>query len=41
MIAVAEKHVEKGFSVIFDTTNPSIQKRKEYIDFSILYPQDV
>jgi predicted kinase len=34
MIAVAEKHVEKGFSVIFDATNPTIQKRKEYIDFA-------
>jgi len=34
MIAEAEKHITKGFSIIFDATNPTIEKRKEYIDFA-------
>lgn len=34
MIAEAEKHISKGVSIIFDSTNPSIEKRKEYIDFA-------
>jgi len=34
MIAKAEKHITKGFSIIFDATNPTIEKRKEYIAFA-------
>jgi len=34
MIAEAEKHITKGFSIIFDATNPTIEKRKEYIAFA-------
>jgi bifunctional polynucleotide phosphatase/kinase len=34
MIVEAEKHITKGVSIIFDATNPTIDKRKEYIDFA-------
>jgi bifunctional polynucleotide phosphatase/kinase len=37
MIAEAEKHIIKGFSIIFDATNPTIEKRKEYIAFANKY----
>ena len=37
MIIEAKKHIEKGFSVIFDATNPTIEKRKEYVDLAKLY----
>jgi len=37
MIIEAKKHIEKGFSVIFDATNPTIEKRKEYINLANLY----
>ena len=34
MIKEADKYVKDNYSVIFDATNPSIEKRKEYIDFA-------
>ena len=37
MIIEAKKHIEKGFSVIFDATNPTIEKRKEYVNLANLY----
>lgn len=37
MITEAKKHIEKGFSVIFDATNPTIEKRKEYINVAHAY----
>jgi len=33
MISTAKKHIKNGKSVVFDATNPSKNKRKEYIDF--------
>jgi predicted kinase len=29
-----KKYIKDNYSVIFDATNPSIEKRKEYIDFA-------
>lgn len=37
MIIEAKKHLDKGFSVIFDATNPTIEKRKEYINLANTY----
>lgn len=37
MIIEAKKHIEKGFSVIFDATNPTIEKRKEYVNLANVY----
>jgi bifunctional polynucleotide phosphatase/kinase len=34
MIKEAEKYIKVNYSIIFDATNPSIEKRKEYIDFA-------
>ena len=34
MIKESEKYIKNNFSIIFDATNPSIEKRKEYIDFA-------
>lgn len=34
MIKESEKYIKEGFSVIFDATNPTIEKRKEYIDLA-------
>ena len=34
MIKESEKYIKANFSIIFDATNPSIEKRKEYIDFA-------
>lgn len=34
MIKESEKYIENNYSIIFDATNPSIEKRKEYIDFA-------
>lgn len=34
MIKEAEKYINDNYSVIFDATNPSIEKRKEYINFA-------
>ncbi len=33
----AEKYLNEGFSIIIDATNPSIKKRKEYIDLASKY----
>jgi bifunctional polynucleotide phosphatase/kinase len=33
MIREASKYVKDGYSIVFDATNPSIEKRREYIDF--------
>lgn len=32
MIKVAKEHIENGLSVVFDATNPTHEKRQEYID---------
>ena len=37
MIIEAEKYIRNDFSVIFDATNPTIEKRKEYIEFANKY----
>lgn len=37
MIIEAKKHIEMGFSVIFDATNPTVEKRKEYVDLAKKY----
>lgn len=37
MINVSEDYLKEGFSVIYDATNPTVAKRKEYIDVSIKY----
>ena len=34
MIKESEKYIKSNYSIIFDATNPSIEKRKEYIDFA-------
>jgi bifunctional polynucleotide phosphatase/kinase len=34
MIKESEKYIKNNYSIIFDATNPSIEKRKEYIDFA-------
>lgn len=34
MIKESEKYIKDNYSIIFDATNPSIEKRKEYIDFA-------
>jgi bifunctional polynucleotide phosphatase/kinase len=34
MIKESEKYIKANYSIIFDATNPSIEKRKEYIDFA-------
>jgi bifunctional polynucleotide phosphatase/kinase len=34
MIKESEKYIKNNLSIIFDATNPSIEKRKEYIDFA-------
>jgi bifunctional polynucleotide phosphatase/kinase len=34
MIKESEKYIKTNYSIIFDATNPSIEKRKEYIDFA-------
>jgi bifunctional polynucleotide phosphatase/kinase len=34
MIKEAQKYINDKYSIIFDATNPSIEKRKEYIDFA-------
>jgi bifunctional polynucleotide phosphatase/kinase len=34
MIKESEKYITANYSIIFDATNPSIEKRKEYIDFA-------
>lgn len=34
MITAASEHVKFGKSVVFDSTNPSKKRRKEYIDFA-------
>ncbi|NBO36483.1 HAD-IIIA family hydrolase [bacterium] len=37
MIKEAKKYIKEGYSVIFDATNPTIKKRKEYIDVAKKY----
>ena len=37
MIKVAKPHLENGLSVVFDATNPTREKRKEYIDVAESY----
>lgn len=37
MIKVSEEYLKKGVSIIYDSTNPSIIKRKEYIDVANKY----
>lgn len=37
MIKVAKSYIETNKSIIFDATNPSRKKRKEYIDFAEQY----
>lgn len=37
MIKEAEKHITQGSSVIFDATNPTVEKRKEYVDLAHKY----
>lgn len=34
MIKESEKYIKANYSIIFDATNPSIEKRKEYIDYA-------
>ena len=34
MIKESEKYIKNNLSIIFDATNPSVEKRKEYIDFA-------
>ena len=34
MIKESEKYIKNNYSIIFDATNPSVEKRKEYIDFA-------
>jgi predicted kinase len=37
MIKESEKYLKEGYSVVFDATNPTIKKRKEYIDIAKKY----
>lgn len=37
MIRVSEEHLKNRFSVIYDATNPTVIKRKEYIDVATKY----
>ena len=37
MIAIARKFLDSGFSVVFDATNPSIEKRAQYIHLANEY----
>lgn len=37
MIKAAKTSIQEGKSVVFDATNPTIEKRKEYIDFAIAH----
>ena len=37
MIKESEKYLKEGYSVIYDATNPTIKKRKEYIDVAKKY----
>lgn len=37
MIKASEKFLDEGYSVIYDATNPSIEKRKEYIQVAEKY----
>jgi bifunctional polynucleotide phosphatase/kinase len=40
MIEVADELLKKGQSIVFDSTNPSIKKRKEFIDIAKKYNID-
>lgn len=37
MIKISEKYLKDGKSIIYDATNPTIEKRKEYIDVAKKY----
>ena len=41
MIKESEKYLSNGYSVIYDSTNPTKAKRKEYIDIANKYKIDV
>lgn len=37
MIKVSEKYIDDGYSIVYDSTNPSIDKRKEFIEVANKY----